>query len=119
MILVTNLQKITRCPNCGNSNLDGLYNINTHKCSKYCAKCEEEIVEKERDFCVAGTEFGNEQELTMNEGVSAVTTTYATGAERLREISDETDREDIAEICEILADIFDRRHMEIMARLNR
>jgi hypothetical protein len=82
-------------------------------------KGEEEIVEKERDFCVAGTEFGNEQELTMNEGVSAVTTTYATGAERLREISDETDREDIAEICEILADIFDRRHMEIMARLNR
>ena len=118
MILVTDLKKITCCPNCGNSDLGAWYNINTQKLSKYCSKCEEEMFEKEPDLCVAGVDSGNERELTISEGVSTVTTTYATGAERLREISNETDREDIAEICEILADIFDRRHMEIMARLD-
>lgn len=115
MILVTNLKKITCCPNCGNSDLDCWFNINTQKHSKYCAKCEEEMFEKEPDLCVVG----NGREFERNEGVSTVTTAYATGAERLRRISSETDREDIAEICEILAYIFDRRHMEIMARLNR
>jgi hypothetical protein len=52
MILVTDLRKITCCPNCGNSDLDCWFNINTRKHSKYCAKCEEEMFEKEPDLCV-------------------------------------------------------------------
>ena len=119
MILVTNLNKVTCCPNCGNSDLSCWYNINTQKLSRYCPKCEEEMFEKEPDFCVADADSGNGREFARNEVVSTITTTYATGAERLREISNRTDREDIVEICEILADIFDRRHMEIMARLDR
>lgn len=119
MIFVTDLKKTTRCPNCGNSDLDCWYNINTQKHSKYCAQCEEEIFEKEPDLCIVGADLENGHEFTINEGASTVTTTYATGAERLREISNETDRKDIAEICEILADIFDRQHMEVMARIQR
>lgn len=119
MIFVTDLKKTTHCPNCGNSDLDCWYNINTQKHSKYCAQCEEEIFEKEPDLCVVSADLENGLAYSDGMSVSTVTTTYATGAERLREISNETDRKDIAEICEILADIFDRRHIEIMARLNR
>ena len=119
MILVTDLKKITCCPNCGNSDLEGWYNIDTQKDSKYCDKCNEEIFEKEPDLCIADVDPGNRRELTINKGASTVTTAYATYAERLCEISNETDRKDIAEICEILADIFNKRHIEIMARLDR
>lgn len=119
MILVTDLKKITCCPNCGNSDLEGWYNIDTRKDSKYCDKCDEEILEKEPDLCVVGVDFENRREFTINEGVSTVTTTYATAAERLRELGQETDMLVIREMCDIIADIFDRRHIEIMARLNR
>ena len=57
MILVTDLRKITCCPNCGNSDLDCWFNINTQKHSKYCAKCEEEMFEKEPDLCVVGVDL--------------------------------------------------------------
>lgn len=119
MILVTNLKKITCCPNCGNSDLDTWFNLNTQKRTKYCAKCDEEMFEKEPDLCVADVDSENRQELTINEGVSTVTTTYATAAERLRELGQETDMLVIREMCDIIADIFERRHMEIMARLDR
>ena len=118
MILVTDLKKITCCPNCGNSDLGAWYNINTQKLSKYCSKCEEEMFEKESDLCVAGVDSGNERKLTISEGVSTVTTTYATGAERSRELGQETDMLVVREMCDIIADIFEKRHMEIMARLD-
>lgn len=119
MILVTNLKKITCCPNCGNSDLDCWYNMNTQKHSKYCAKCEEEMFEKEPDLCVVGVDLENDSICPNDTDMSIVTTTYASAAERLREISDKTDRVDVAQICEILVDIFERQHMDVMARLNR
>lgn len=61
MILVTDLKKITCCPNCGNSDLDCWFNINTQKHSKYCAKCEEEMFEKEPDLCVVGVDLESEK----------------------------------------------------------
>ena len=118
MLLVTDLKKITCCPNCGNSDLDGWYSINTQKHSKYCPKCEEEMFEKEPDFCVASADSENEREFTINKGASIVTTTYATAAERLRELGQETDMIVVREMCDIIADIFEKRHMEIMARLD-
>ena len=119
MILVTDLRKITCCPNCGNSDLDCWYNINTQKHSKYCAKCEEEMFEKEPDLCVVSVDLENEREFERNGEVSTITTTYATAAERLRKLGQETDMLVIREICDILADVFDRQHNETMARLDR
>ena len=119
MILVDNLDKVTCCPNCGNNDLSCWYNINTQKLSRYCSKCDEEIFEKEPDLCVVSVDPKNEREFERNGGVSTITTTYATAAEKLRKIWEETDREDIAQICDILADIFDRQHNEVMARLDR
>ena len=118
MILVTDLKKITCCPNCGNSDLESWYNVDTLKESKYCDKCDEEILEKELDLCIADVSSENVRELTISEGVSTVTTTYATGAERLRELGQETDMLVVREMCDIIADIFEKRHMEIMARLD-
>ena len=80
MILVTDLRKITCCPNCGNSDLEGWYNVDTQKESKYCDKCDEEILEKELDLCIADVDSESVREFTINEGVSTITTTYATAA---------------------------------------
>ena len=119
MILVTDLEKITCCPNCGNSDLGCWYNMNTQKLSKYCSKCEEEIFEKEPDLCVVGVDLENDSICPNDTDMSIVTTTYASAAEKLREIISETDREDIAQICGILVDIFERQHTEVMARIQR
>ena len=67
MILVTDLRKITCCPNCGNSDLDCWFNINTQKHSKYCAKCEEEIFEKELDLCVVDADSESKKSRTTED----------------------------------------------------
>ena len=61
MILVTDLRKITCCPNCGNSDLDCWYNINTQKHSRHCPECDETIFQKEPDLCVVGVDLENKK----------------------------------------------------------
>ena len=67
MILVTDLRKIACFPNCGNSDLDCWYNINNQKHSKYCAKCVEEMFEKEPDLCVVGVDLESKKSRTTED----------------------------------------------------
>lgn len=67
MIIVNNLKETTRCPNCGNSDLDCWFNLNTQKHSKYCAQCDEEIFEKEPDLCVVGVDLESKKSRTTED----------------------------------------------------
>ena len=51
MIFVDNLDNLHKCPNCGGE-LEGWYNLNTEKKSKYCSQCESEYFQKEQDLTV-------------------------------------------------------------------
>lgn len=117
MILVTDLRKITCCPNCGNSDLDSWYNMNTQKHSKYCAKCEEEIFKKEPDLCVAGNDLLIGATYSNDADISAFSTIYAPAAKRLRELGQETDMLVIREMCDIIATIYEKQHDEAMSRM--
>jgi predicted nucleic-acid-binding Zn-ribbon protein len=65
MRIVQNLDNITECPNCGNGDLDYWYNINTQKHSKHCAKCGEEMFEKESGLDLIGFDLeGKEGRVT-------------------------------------------------------
>jgi hypothetical protein len=117
MILVTDLRKITRCPNCGNSDLDCWYNINTQKHSKYCAQCEEEMFEKEQDLCLVGVDLANEPLCSNDADIGAFSTIYAPAAERLRELGQETDMLVIREMCDIIATVYEKQHNEAISRM--
>lgn len=119
MIIVTDLKKITCCPNCGNSDLGCWYNMNTQKLSKYCSKCEEEMFEKEPDLCVAGAEPGKDPIYSNDIDISAVSTVYASAAERLRELGQETDMLVIREMCDIIATVYEKQHNKVMARVQQ
>ena len=119
MILVTDLKKITCCPNCGNSDLDCWYNTNTQKLSKYCSKCEEEMFEKEPDLCVVDADSANGPTYSNDIDISTISTIYASAAERLRELGQETDMLVIREICDIIATVYEKQHNEVMARIQR
>lgn len=67
MIIVNNLKETTRCPNCGNSDLDCWFNLNTQKHSKYCAQCDEEIFEKEPDLCIVSADLESKKSRTAKD----------------------------------------------------
>ena len=119
MIFVDNLDKTHACPNCGHNELGCLYNFSTQKISKHCPECNEEMFEKEPDLCVVGVDLENGPTYSNHIEVSAVSTVYASAAERLRELGQETDMLVIREMCDIIATVYEKQHNEVMARLDR